>query len=145
MLSPTDPIAVSAIASRAPIPKRMMHILEERESLLNDASGLVCMRFAVAAAVTGAFSLKDAVGAFLWVAIGGVAIGVGVTWTINRAKTLISRRFGEDVSAQILISVLIPFSAYLLAEELHYSGHPRRRRRRRHREASPSRPARPWP
>lgn len=121
VLSPTDPIAVSAIASRAPIPKRMMHILEG-ESLLNDASGLVCMRFAVAAAVTGAFSLKDAVGAFLWVAIGGVAIGVGVTWTINRAKTLISRRFGEDVSAQILISVLIPFGAYLLAEELHCSG-----------------------
>jgi len=56
------------------------------------------------------------------VAIGGVAIGVGVTWTINRAKTLISRRFGEDVSAQILISVLIPFGAYLLAEELHCSG-----------------------
>ncbi len=48
VLSPTDPIAVSAIASRAPIPKRLMHILEG-ESLLNDASGLVCMRFAVSA------------------------------------------------------------------------------------------------
>ncbi|ODT64018.1 MAG: Na+/H+ antiporter [Phenylobacterium sp. SCN 69-14] len=121
VLSPTDPIAVSAIASRAPIPKRMMHILEG-ESLLNDASGLVCMRFAVAAAVTGAFSLHDAVGAFVWVSLGGLAIGIGVTWTVNNAKNIISRRFGEDVSAQILISVLIPFGAYLLAEELHCSG-----------------------
>lgn len=54
ILSPTDPIAVQAIAGRAPIPKRLMHILEGR-SLLNDASGLTCMRIAVIAATTGAF------------------------------------------------------------------------------------------
>jgi CPA1 family monovalent cation:H+ antiporter len=59
VLSPTDPIAVSAIAKRVPIPKRLMHILEG-ESLLNDASGLVCLRFAIAAALTGTFSLYDA-------------------------------------------------------------------------------------
>ena len=52
VVSPTDPIAVSAIAARVPIPKRMMHILEG-ESLLNDATGLVCFRFAVAAVLTG--------------------------------------------------------------------------------------------
>lgn len=121
VLSPTDPIAVSAIASRAPIPKRMMHILEG-ESLLNDASGLVCMRFAVAAAVTGAFSLREAALSFVWVAAAGIVIGVGVTWSIVRLKGLISRRLGEDVSTQILISLLIPFGAYLLAEHLHASG-----------------------
>ncbi len=59
VVSPTDPIAVSAIAQRVTVPKRIMHILEG-ESLLNDASGLVCMRFAVAAMLTGAFSLADA-------------------------------------------------------------------------------------
>src|SRR3546814_16077301 len=48
VVSPTDPIAVSAIAQRIPIPKRMMHILEG-ESLLNYASGIVCLRFAIAA------------------------------------------------------------------------------------------------
>ncbi|MGH6998693.1 MAG: cation:proton antiporter, partial [Phenylobacterium sp.] len=121
ILSPTDPIAVSAIASRAPIPKRLMHILEG-ESLLNDASGLVCMRFAVAAAVTGAFSLKDAVGSFLWVALGGLAIGVGVTWSVTKLKTWVSDKLGEDTSVQILISLLIPFGAYLLAEHFHCSG-----------------------
>ncbi len=69
VISPTDPIAVSAIAQRVPIPKRMMHILEG-ESLLNDASGLVCLRFAIAAALTGTFSIYDAGLNFLWVALG---------------------------------------------------------------------------
>jgi CPA1 family monovalent cation:H+ antiporter len=59
VLSPTDPIAVSAIAQRVPLPKRLMHILEG-ESLLNDASGLVCLRFAIAASLTGAFSIQHA-------------------------------------------------------------------------------------
>lgn len=121
IVSPTDATAVSAIATRVPIPKRLMHVLEG-ESLLNDASGLVCMRFAVAAALTGTFSLLDAVGTFLWLAIGGTAIGVGVTWIASVAKNWVSRHFGEETGSQILISLLIPFGAYLLAEHLHCSG-----------------------
>lgn len=121
VVSPTDPIAVSAIATRAPIPKRMMHILEG-ESLLNDASGLVCMRFAVAATLTGTFVLKDAVLTFAWLAIGGIAIGVGFTWLVSVGKGWITRRLGEDTSAQILISLLMPFGAYLAAEHFHCSG-----------------------
>jgi monovalent cation/hydrogen antiporter len=121
ILSPTDPIAVSAIARRVPIPKRMMHILEG-ESLLNDASGLVCMRFAVGAALTGAFSLYAATLTFLWVAIGGVAAGVAITWTTTWVKRRIAERYGEESGSQILISILIPFAAYLAAEHLHCSG-----------------------
>jgi monovalent cation/hydrogen antiporter len=121
ILSPTDPIAVSAIGARVPIPKRLMHILEG-ESLLNDASGLVCMRFAVAAALTGTFSLVDALGTFLWVAIGGIIIGFCVTWIAYLAKNWVWRRFGEETGSQILISLLMPFGAYLLAEHLHCSG-----------------------
>lgn len=121
IVSPTDPIAVSAIASRVPIPRRLMHILEG-ESLLNDASGLVCMRFAVGAALTGTFSPVDAFGTFLWIAIGGIAIGVGVTWIATAAKSWVSQHFGEETGSQILISLLIPFGAYLLAEHLHCSG-----------------------
>jgi monovalent cation/hydrogen antiporter len=121
IVSPTDPTAVSAIATRVPIPKRLMHVLEG-ESLLNDASGLVCMRFAVAAALTGTFSLLDAVGTFLWLAVGGIAIGVGITWIAAVAKNWVSRHFGEETGSQILISLLIPFGAYLLAEHLHCSG-----------------------
>src|ERR1700724_4267230 len=121
IVSPTDPIAVSAIAARVPIPKRLMHILQG-ESLLNDVSGLVCMRFAIAAALTGTFSLVDAFGTFLGVAIGGIALGVGVTWIVTVAKNWVSQHFGEETGSQILISLLIPFGAYLLAEHLHFSG-----------------------
>lgn len=121
ILSPTDPIAVQAIASRAPIPKRLMHILEG-ESLLNDATGLTGMRLAIAAASTGVFVLTDAIATFTWLALAGVATGVAVTWVITRAKVWVSRRWGEDVGAEILISLIIPFAAYLAAEELHASG-----------------------
>ena len=121
ILSPTDPIAVQAIASRAPIPKRLMHILEG-ESLLNDATGLTCMRIAVIAATTGAFSIGSAIGTFAWLALVGVAVGVLITMGISYAKGFVSRRWGEDVGAQILVSLLIPFAAYLVAEELHASG-----------------------
>jgi len=121
IVSPTDPIAVSAIAARVPIPSRLMHILEG-ESLLNDASGLVCMRFAVAAVLTGTFSLVDAFGTFLWVAIGGVAIGFVVTWCVTHASAWVTRKLGEESGSQILISLLIPFAAYLVAEHVHCSG-----------------------
>jgi CPA1 family monovalent cation:H+ antiporter len=121
IVSPTDPVAVSAIIARVPIPRRLMHILQG-ESLLNDASGLVLMRFAVAAALTGTFSLVDAFATFLWLAIGGIALGVGVTWIASVAKNWVSRHFGEETGSQILISLLIPFGAYLLAEHLRCSG-----------------------
>lgn len=121
IVSPTDPVAVSAIAARTPVPRRLMRILAG-ESLLNDASGLVCMRFAVAAALTGSFVLAEAVGSFLWEAAGGIAIGVAVTLSVAAAKDWVSRRYGEDTGLQILISLLIPFGAYLLAEAGDCSG-----------------------
>ncbi|HUD93300.1 Na+/H+ antiporter [Sphingobium sp.] len=121
VVSPTDPIAVSAIAARVPIPKRMMHILEG-ESLLNDASGLVCLRFAIAAALTGTFSAGAATLNFLWVAGAGLAIGVLVTLVVTRAKAWVTKRWGEDSGSQILVSLLIPFGSYLVAEHVHASG-----------------------
>ena len=121
VISPTDPIAVSAIAARNPIPRRLMHILEG-ESLLNDASGLVCMRFAVAAVLTGSFSLGSALGTFLWVALSGLAIGIGATLLVARVTAWVSARFGEDGGAQILVTLLIPFGVYLLAEQVQGSG-----------------------
>ena len=121
VLSPTDPVAVSSIATRVAIPPRLMHILEG-ESLLNDASGLVCLRFALAAAMTGIFSINEALITFVWLAAGGIAIGVAVTAGATKAKSLVARRFGEDAGAHILISLLIPFGAYTAAEHLHCSG-----------------------
>lgn len=120
-ISPTDAVAVSAIVARVPVAKRLVHILEG-ESLLNDASGLVCMRFAIAAAATGYFSITQAFGAFLWVATGGICIGTLVAFLATRGKDWASRRFGEETGSQILISLLIPFGAYILAERVEASG-----------------------
>ena len=98
IVSPTDPVAVGAIASKAPIPKRLMHILEG-ESLLNDASGLVCFRFAVAAVMTGTFSLATASLTFVWVAVAGLAVGVAVTLGVSTFQRWLWRRFGEEPGA----------------------------------------------
>src|SRR5690606_32104200 len=66
ILSPTDPVAVSAMTANSPLPSRIGHILEG-ESLLNDATGLVCFSFAVTAALTGTFSLGKASLSFVMV------------------------------------------------------------------------------
>jgi Na+/H+ antiporter len=121
ILSPTDPVAVSAIASRSPIPPRLMHILEG-EALLNDASGLVCFRFALAAVITGTFSFLDASIEFFQVAGGGLLVGVLVAWLIGVANKWFVVAVGEDPGSQILISLLLPFAAYLAAEHLNVSG-----------------------
>ncbi|MGH8599990.1 MAG: cation:proton antiporter, partial [Burkholderiales bacterium] len=92
------------------------------ESLLNDASGLVCFRFAVAAALTGSFSLAEASETFMWLAAVGIAVGVGFTMGVSFAQVWLSRHFGEDAGAPILMSLLIPFGAYLLAEYVEASG-----------------------
>ena len=217
VISPTDPVAVSAIAQKVPFPHRMMHILEG-ESLFNDASGLVCLKFAIAASMAaiavatapadapapaqqthatittphtsqihnqltqpvvqptilaatttaattppqqapgeetttqttpqpaadsanlsilnheqtqeetrqeeaGSFSLLAATIEFIKMVVGGLLVGVLITLGITRLKQTISRRWGEETGTQILISLLIPFLAYIVAEEiLHFSG-----------------------
>jgi monovalent cation/hydrogen antiporter len=121
IVAPTDPIAVSSIASKVPIPARLMHILEG-EALLNDASGLVCFRFAVAAAVTGHFSLTKAAVTFVWVVLGGLASGVAITLLIAAVQRRLSRRFGEESGTSIVINLLMPFGAYLVAEHMNASG-----------------------
>lgn len=121
IVAPTDPVALSSITARVPVPRRLMHILEG-EALLNDATGLVCFRFAVAAAVTGQFSLASASLTFAWVAAAGIASGVAVTFAIASAQRILARRFGEETGSPILINLLTPFGAYLLAEDLQASG-----------------------
>ncbi|TIU08582.1 MAG: hypothetical protein E5W40_15900, partial [Mesorhizobium sp.] len=74
VLSPTDAVAVSSIVDRNVVPARLMHILEG-ESLLNDASGLVMFRFAVAAALTGSFSFAAASLSFFYAVAAGILAG----------------------------------------------------------------------
>lgn len=121
VVSPTDPIAVSSIAERVKVPRRMLTILEG-ESLLNDASGLVCLRFAIAAVVTGSFSLASAGLSFLWTALAGVGVGVALSWAVAWTRGQVAARVGEESGVAILTTLLVPFAVYLSAEHIGASG-----------------------
>ncbi|MEI9418764.1 Na+/H+ antiporter, partial [Mesorhizobium sp. Cs1321R2N1] len=121
VLSPTDAVAVSSIVDRNVIPARLMHILEG-ESLLNDASGLVMFRFAVAAALTGSFSLAGASLSFLYAVAAGILAGIAALFIAAKALQLLSRIGGVPADAQVLVMILLPFVAYLGAEHIGASG-----------------------
>ncbi|MBZ9705448.1 Na+/H+ antiporter [Mesorhizobium sp. ESP7-2] len=121
VLSPTDAVAVSSIVDRNVIPSRLMHILEG-ESLLNDASGLVMFRFAVAAALTGSFSFAGASLSFLYAVAAGILAGVAALFIAARALQLLNRIGGVPAEAQVLVMILLPFVAYLGAEHVGASG-----------------------
>ena len=116
IVSPTDPVAATAIASRIGVPKRVVQIVEG-ESLVNDATALVAYKVAVAAVVTGSFSLLDAAGRFVYAAIGGVLIGLAVGWCVAWVRARL-----DDPPVEITISILTAYLAYLPAEELGLSG-----------------------
>lgn len=121
VLSPTDAVAVSSIVDRNVVPARLMHILEG-ESLLNDASGLVMFRFAVAAALTGSFSLAAASLSFVYAVAVGILAGVAALFVAAKALQLLNRIGGVPAEAQVLITILLPFVAYLGAEHFGASG-----------------------
>jgi monovalent cation/hydrogen antiporter len=116
IVSPTDPVAATAIMRRVGAPRRIVNMIEG-ESLFNDASALVAYRVAVAAAVGGSFSLLDASLEFVGAAAGGVAIGVAVGYVV----AAIRRRL-EDPTTEITISLFTGYAAYLPADELGLSG-----------------------
>ncbi|SFL30728.1 Na+/H+ antiporter [Lysobacter sp. cf310] len=116
IVSPPDAVSARSVLQRVKLPRRLQ-ILLEGESLLNDASGLVLFRFAIAAGVTGAFSAGEAVGSFFLLALGGVAAGavVGLLWV------KLVRRLGDEYLI-IAATALLGWIAYLLGEMLHVSG-----------------------
>jgi Na+/H+ antiporter len=122
VLSPTDAVAVTSISGATPMPSRLRHLLEG-EALLNDASGLVALQFAVLAVLTGQFSLGDAALKFVLIALGGAACGVAVSWLFGRVRRKVVGWSGHvDPAAQVALLLLLPFAAYLLAEAIHCSG-----------------------
>ena len=112
VVSPTDPVAAVEIATRSRAPRRLVTITEG-ESLVNDATGLIAYKFAVAATVTGAFSLSDAVGEFVVSSLTGIAIGVAIGALIAPLRKRL-----DDAPTEIAISLLTPYLAYLPAEAM---------------------------
>lgn len=122
VLSPTDAVALSGIVGKGRIPKPIMGVLEG-EALMNDASGLVSLKFAIAVAMgTMVFTVGGATLEFLKVAIGGLLAGVAVTWTYSKSLRVMSRWSGDDPATQIVFLLLLPFASYLIAEHIGVSG-----------------------
>ncbi len=121
IVSPPDAVAAEAIFERLAIPNRLAAIISG-ECLMNDATALVLYRFALAAAVSGAFSLSRASVAFVIVAAGGILVGIAAAFLLEAILRQIGRLgFGDAMIASVVF-LLAPFAAYLPAEELHVSG-----------------------
>ena len=115
IVSPPDAVAAAAVVSRLPVPRRVVVILEG-ESLVNDAAALVLFRTAVAAAVTGVFSLGEAIVRFFIDAAVGVLIGMLVGWCVVRVI-----RWTKDSLAETLLTIAAPYLAWVAAESIHVS------------------------
>ncbi|HJZ46571.1 MAG TPA: Na+/H+ antiporter [Roseiflexaceae bacterium] len=116
IVSPTDAVAASATAQRLGLSRRIVTVLEG-ESMVNDATGLVVYRFAVAAVVSGLFSLGAASLQFVVVSVGGLLVGLALSWPIARLHRAL-----DDAPLEITITLVTPFVVYLCAEAVHVSG-----------------------
>jgi Na+/H+ antiporter len=116
VVSPTDPIAATAISRRLGVPRRIV-VVVEGESLVNDATALVALRVAVVAAVSGTFSLWEAGLRFVLVVVGGIAVGLGVGWVVRQVRRRI-----DDPPVEVTISLLTGYFAFIPADLLHVSG-----------------------
>lgn len=117
VLSPTDPIAVQSIAKKAHIPDKLMHLISG-ESLINDASGLICFKYGVAATVTGMFSLKDATIDFFHISIVGALVGAVMIWIFNGIRLYLMNQGVDDSILHAIIQIIIPFIIYYVAEDI---------------------------
>ena len=116
IVAPTDALAATSVFRRLRAPGVVVTLVEG-EALFNDATALVAYRATVAAAVGGTFVLSEALGTFVIAAIGGAALGV----LIGRVAGELLRRL-DDPPVEVAISLVVPFAAYLPAEQLGLSG-----------------------
>jgi Na+/H+ antiporter len=116
LISPPDAVAALAVTKDLKVPRKIVVILEG-ESLVNDATSFISFRFAIAAVLTGTFSLGQASMQFLLVAAGGIVVGLATGWL----ATQVQKRL-DDPPVQTMFSLLTPYVAYFTGERLHVSG-----------------------
>lgn len=117
IVSPPDAVAAVTVGRRLGLPRRVMTMLTG-ESLLNDATALTAWRVAVAAA-TASVSAWSSVGVFTTAAVGGIAVGLAFGWVVHTVRLWLG-----DWELESAVGLLVPFAAYLVAEELHVPGTP---------------------
>jgi len=116
IVAPPDAVAPLAIVRRLGLPRRLVVVLEG-EGLANDATSLILYRFAIAAVSTGLFSFDRAAGVFALIIVGEIAYGIGIGWASLRL-----RRWARDPRVEITLSLLTPYAAFLLPQQLGGSG-----------------------
>jgi Na+/H+ antiporter len=116
IVAPPDAVAPLAIVRRLGVPRRLVVVLEG-EGLANDATALILYRFAVAAVSTGLFSFGEAAGTFALIVVGEIAYGIAVGWLSLRL-----RRWARDPRVEITLSLLTPYLAFLVPQQLGGSG-----------------------
>ncbi|WP_142828313.1 Na+/H+ antiporter [Planococcus soli] len=122
ILSPTDPVAVNGIAQRIRIPQKVLSLVRG-ESLINDASGLVAFNYAVAAVVTGYFSLSEAVWDFSYKFVAGGLLGLTLGLLIIGIRLILRKQGINDVTFHTLLQIMTPFLIFIVTEDiLHASG-----------------------
>ena len=117
IVSPTDTVSTNAIAKFVKIPKRIEVILGN-ESLLNDASGLIVFRMAAIAVTTGQFLLGEASLNFVWMVLGGIAIGLAVAFLMYKFHKYLP----TDRNMDIILTLITPYVIYILADFAQTSG-----------------------
>ena len=117
IISPPDAVASTAATKGLAVPKRVTTILEG-ESLVNDATGLIAYKYAVAAVVSGSFELMEAGIQFVIVAIGGIALGLAAGFLFKWVHKITP----DNATTDTTLTFLAPFITYLLAESIHVSG-----------------------
>lgn len=117
IVSPPDAVSAQAIMKFVKVPKRIASVIEG-ESLFNDASSLIIMKFALIAVGTGQFVWYEAAGSFVWMILGGVGVGAAIAWLIVKLHSWLP----VDVQIEVVFTLIAPYIMYLVAEEVEASG-----------------------
>lgn len=117
IISPPDAVAATAVLKDIRMPRNVITLLEG-ESLVNDASSLIVLRFALLATITGSFSFVEASQKFLIISVAGICIGLGIAFIIY----IIHRYFPTTTVIDSALTLLAPYVMYMVAENWHFSG-----------------------
>ena len=120
-LGPTDAVAVGSLSGKIQIPTKAMNILAG-EGLINDASGVTAFQFALAALLTGSFSWINASWTLLFSSVGGAIVGIVLVLLKRQIVHLLEEASAKDVTSYLLLELLLPFLAYVIAELIGVSG-----------------------
>ncbi len=120
-LASTDTVAVGTVLNRMHLPPKLQ-IMLSGESLFNDSVALVAFKLAVVAAVTTHFSVGEAATSLLTVSLGGLATGAAVALVANVLRRSLHSDSFDGVRIDTILSLLIPYAAYLASEKLAVSG-----------------------